>query len=51
MTIIGIFCENIFVTITIDGNNKLLLIKRTRIYCCLKNRESYNLDDIENISL
>ena len=35
MTIIGIFYENIFVTITIDGNNKLLLIKRTRICCCL----------------
>ena len=51
MPIIGVFYENIFVTITIDGNNKLLLIKRTRICCCLKNRESYNFDDIENVSL
>ena len=46
--IFGSFFENIFVTITIDGNNKLLLIKRTRICYCLK--ESYNLDDIVNIT-
>ena len=47
----GIIYEKINVTLTIDGNNKLLLIKRTRIGCCLKNRESYNLDDISNVAL
>ena len=46
--IFGLIFENIFVTITIDGNKKLLLIKRTRICYCLK--ESYNLDDIVNIT-
>jgi len=50
LSIINAFFENIFVTITIDGNNKLLLIKRTRICYCLKSSESYNLDDIENVT-
>ena len=49
LSIINAFFENIFVNITIDGNNKLLLIKRTRICYCLKNSESYNLDDIEKL--
>ena len=50
LIIFGIFFENIFATITIDGNNKLLSIKRTKICYCLKNIESYNLDDIVNIT-
>ena len=40
ISIMEIFYENIFVTITIDGCNKLLLVKRARICCYLKNRES-----------